>query len=176
MSDHNPLLVDLDLISPMDAAAMVNGAGEIVLSASGGLAAGDAGSAANFAINVKFKKRATLPDGHTHLIMRRTEMDGVHTYQVKATAISTLLRDSATGQAVIVARATISDITTPENPIVIDVNATLRVTVDDNGNPGIGADTIGFTVLSSGNALWFSSNGNGTAVNQVIVGGNLLVR
>ena len=155
---------------------MVNGAGEIVLSASGGLAAGDAGSEAAFAINVKFKQGATLPDGHANLVLRRTEVDGVHTYQVKATAVFTLLRDPATGQAVIVARATISDITTPESPVVIDTQASLRVTVDDNGNPGVSADTIGLTVLNGANALWFSSNGNGAAVNQPIVGGNLHVR
>ncbi len=47
--------------------------------------------------------------------------------------------------------------------------------MDDNGNPGIGADTIGLTVLTRTNALWFSSNGNGPTVNQVIVGGNLHV-
>ncbi len=176
ISDHNPLLVDLDLISPMDTSAMVNGAGEIVLSASGGLAAGDVGSEANFAINVKFKKGTTVPDGHANLVLRRTEADGTHTYLVKATAVSTLLRDPATGRAVIVARATISDITTPESPVVIDTNAAMRVTVDDNGNPGRGADTIGVTVLNGANALWFSSNGSGTAVNQPIVGGNLHVR
>jgi len=113
MSDHNPLLVDLDLVSPMDTSAMVNGAGEIVLSASGGLAAGDAGSEANFGVNVKFKKRSSRPEGHAYLVMRRTEVDGAHTYQVKATVITTLLRDVATGQAVIVGRATISDVTTP---------------------------------------------------------------
>lgn len=176
MADHNPLLVDLDLVSPTDRSAMVNGAGEIVLWTSGGLAAGDVGSEANFGINVKFKPRATTPEGHVNLVMRRTEVDGVHTYQVKATAITTLLRDVASGQALIVARATISDITTPESPVVVDTNAAMRVTVDDNGNPGIGADTIGLTVLTSSNALWFSSNGNGPAVNQVIVGGNLHVR
>jgi len=176
MSDHNPLLVDLDLVSPTDTSAMVNGAGEIVLWASGGVAAGDAGSEANFGINVKFKPRSTAPEGHVNLVLRRTEVDGVHTYQVKASAITTLLRDVATGQALIAARATISDITTPGSPVVIDANAILRVTVDDNGNPGIGADTIGLTVLNSANALWFSSNGNGPAVNQVIVGGNLHVR
>lgn len=176
MSDHNPLLVDLDLVSPRDTSAMVNGAGEIVLWTSGGLAAGDAGSEANFGINVKFKPRSTMPEGHVNLVMRRTEVDGVHTYQVKATAITALLRDVATGQALIVARATISDITSPASPVVVDANATMRVTVDDNGNPGIGADTIGLTVLTSTNTLWFSSNGNGPAVNQVIVGGNLHVR
>jgi uncharacterized protein len=176
MSDHNPLIVDLDLVSPLDASAMVNGAGEIVLSASGGLAAGDAGSEVNFAINVKFGRGSTVPEGHANLVTRRTEVDGVHTYQVKATTIGALLRDAATGQAVIVARATIRDITTPESPVVIDSNGAMRVTVDDNGNPGVGADTIGMTVLNGANALWFSSNGNGTAVNQVIVGGNLQVR
>jgi hypothetical protein len=75
-----------------------------------------------------------------------------------------------------VARATISDITTPGSPVVVDTNAAMRVTVDDNGNPGIGTDTIGLTVLTSTNTLWFSSNGNGPAVNQVIVGGNLHVQ
>lgn len=176
MSDHNPLLVDLDLVSPLDSSAMVNGAGELVLASSGGAAAGDAGSEANFAINVKFKKGATTAEGHALLVLRRTEGDAVHTYQVKATSITTLLRDVSTGQALIVARAVISDVTVPESPVVVTTQAWLRVTVDDNGNPGIGADLIGATVLDGAGALWFSTNGSGPALNQVIVGGNLHVR
>ena len=80
----------------------------------GGAAAGDPGSTASFVVNVKFKKNATAPDGHATLIFHRTESDGVlHTYQVKAT-ISTFLRSVATGEALLTATATITDITAPE--------------------------------------------------------------
>ena len=40
MSDHNPLVLDLDLVSPLDTSALANGAGELVLSSPGGVAAG----------------------------------------------------------------------------------------------------------------------------------------
>ena len=173
MSDHNPVLVDLDLVSPLDGAATVNGAGEIALAASGGTAAGDSGSEASFAINVKFKQGAAVATGHVALVFRRTELDGVHTYQVKATSITTLLRDVASGQALIVARAVVTDVTVPESPLLVDSHAWLRVTVDDNGNPGVGADRIGATVLDGANALWFTTNVSGS---DLLVGGNLHVR
>ena len=177
MSDHNPLIVDLDLISPLDTSASVNGAGELVLSASAGAAAGDPGSTASFVVNVKFKKNATAPDGHATLLFHRTEADGVrHTYQVKATTVLTFLRTVATGEALLTATATITDITARENPIVLHTDASLRATLDDNGNPGVLADTIAVTVLDDNAGLWFSSNGSGVAAPQVIVGGNLHVR
>ena len=59
---------------------------------------------------------------------------------------------------------------------MLHTHASLRVTLDDNGNPGVLADTIGVTVLDDNAALWFSSKGNGIAASQVICGGNLHVR
>ena len=42
------------------------------------------------------------------------------------------------------------------NPSSIDGNATLQVTMTDNGEPG-SSDTIGITVWNKQGGLWFSS-------------------
>ena len=176
MADHNPLLVDLDLVSPVDDSAMVNGAGELLLTSSGGAAAGDPGSQASFVLNVKFKKGESVPQGHATALIRRTEADGAHTYQIRITTFETLLRTLATGQAVVVGQAIITDVSVPESPVTLDAHALMRLAVDDNGNPGVGRDTIGVTVLDGSGGLWFSSNGSGIAAPQAIIGGNLHVR
>jgi len=63
-----------------------------------------------------------------------------------------------------------------DNPGAGRSNATLRVTVDDNGNPGIQSDTIGITVWAPGAPLRFSSNWDGTGtVEQAIAAGSLHV-
>jgi len=64
-------------------------------------------------------------------------------------------------------KASIQDITDPLNPMSIDGNATLQVTMTDKGEPG-SSDTIGITVWNKSGGLWFSSNWNGTkTVEQV---------
>jgi hypothetical protein len=107
---------------------------------------------------------------------RRTEADGVHTYSVKSTSIRTLVRDAAAGTATVLATARVRDITIPERPVVLLKAVTLRVSVDDNGTPGAGADTIGVTVLDPSSVLWFSSEGGLPAVQRPIDGGNIQVR
>ena len=72
-------------------------------------------------------------------------------------------------------KANIQDITNPLAPISIDGNATLQVTMTDNGEPG-GSDTIAITVWNKSGGLWFSSKWDGTkTVEQLIGGGNLVV-
>jgi len=177
MSDHNPLIVDLAPDADFDVSAKVSGGGELVLTNSAGLKAGDAESLANFALNAKFKKGATVPQGHVSITLRRTEADGLHVFQVKAASLSALVRDLATGNATVVGKATIRDITDPSAPIVVATDATVRLTVDDNGEPGVFADTIAITVLSQDGALWFSSNWNGTkTMDQAISEGNVQVQ
>lgn len=72
---------------------------------------------------------------------------------------------------------TVSDISDPSAPVVLDDQATLRLTVDDNGEPGIFVDAVGITVWQETGALWFSSNWyGGRTENQTIAGGNIQVR
>jgi predicted extracellular nuclease len=174
VADHNPLLVDLALEVESDTSAKISGGGEIVLASPAGTGAGDIGSITNFALSAQFKKGTNAPQGNVNVIVRATESDGVHVYQVKTTSLSTLLRDPGTGQGTIVGKATISDITDPSAPVTIDMQATARVTVDDNGEPGAFTDSVGITILSKDGTLWFSSRWDGSkTVNQQISEGNV---
>ena len=72
-------------------------------------------------------------------------------------------------------KASIQDITNPLAPVSIDGNATLQVTMTDEGSPGTN-DTIGITVWNKSGGLWFSSSWSGTkTIEQLLAGGNLVV-
>lgn len=90
--------------------------------------------------------------------------------------MTSLSTDPAAGTATFNGRANIQDVTDPLNPISIDGNATLQVTMTDRGEPGT-TDTIGITVWNKDGGLWFSSHWSGTqTLEQVLAGGNLVVR
>jgi len=83
---------------------------------------------------------------------------------------------STGGTATFNGKASIQDITDPYNPISIDGNATLQVTMTDRGDPGT-KDSIGITLWNKSGGLWFSSNWNGKqTVEQTLGGGNLVMR
>lgn len=178
MSDHNPVIVDLSLDPPSDRSSAVHGLGHLLLTNSSGLAAGDAGSQARVAMALRFARLLRRPIGHASVLVRRTEADGQrHVYQVRARVIRTLLTDGRTGKGTLVAAARITDVTRPNQPVLVEPQATLRLTFDDNGAPGASADTIGITVLNAAGQLWFSSDWSGTAtVEQTLAGGNIRVR
>lgn len=71
-------------------------------------------------------------------------------------------------------KATITDITDPNHPIVLAGDLTLDVTLTDKGTPG-SSDSIGLT-LWSGTTLSFSSEWTGSkTVEDLLSGGNLVV-
>ncbi|HET7081541.1 MAG TPA: hypothetical protein VFM49_29285, partial [Chloroflexia bacterium] len=72
-------------------------------------------------------------------------------------------------------KANIQDITDPQNPVTVEGNASLQLTMTDRGEPGAN-DTLAITVWNRNGALWYASNWNGTrTVEQVLGGGNLAV-
>jgi hypothetical protein len=88
-----------------------------------------------------------------------------------------MLTDRVSGKATIAAQARIVDITAPTAPVLVDPQASLRLTVDDNGSPGASADTIGITVWNRQGQLWFSSNWDGMkTIEQPIAAGSIRVR
>ena len=177
MADHNPLIIDLNLDAATDTTADASAGAHVVLVNSAGAGAGDPGSHANLTVTAKFKRGEATPQGQLMVIVRRTESDGLHTYQIKASTLTSFVRDLSTGRATIVAEATIMDVTNPEAPVVIDVRARVRAIIDDNGEPGGNNDTIAVTVLDQNGALWFSTNWDGVkTLDQPIAGGNVKVR
>jgi hypothetical protein len=104
--------------------------------------------------------------------------NGGRVYQIKGNSMTSLAvqPSAAGGTATFNGKANIQDVTDPLNPLSIDGNASLQVTMTDNGEPG-SADTIGITLWDKNGGLWFSSSWNGTkTVEQLLGGGNLVVR
>jgi hypothetical protein len=158
------------------ASNFISGGGNLVLSSSAGLKAGDAGSKNNFGFNIKYNKSGTNLQGNINTIVLRTEADGLHVYQIKGNVMTSLAVQTGPGTATFNGKANIQDITNPLAPISVDGNASLQVTMDDNGEPGTG-DTIGITIWNKSGGLWFASRWNGVkTVEQLLNRGNLIVR
>ena len=154
----------------------ITGGGHLRLSLSAGEKAGDAGSPCNWGFNVKYNNSGKNLQGNINVIVRRSEAEVTRVYQIKGNSMTSLSTTSATGKAIFNGKVNIQDITDPLNPIAVDGNATLQVTMADNGEPG-GDDTIAITVWNKQGGLWFSSRWDGVkTVEQLLSGGNLVVR
>ncbi|OQP61143.1 hypothetical protein A3860_05340 [Niastella vici] len=157
----------------------VSGGGYIQLAHPTGQMAGDVGSRNNFGFNVKFNKRDRNLQGNFNTIIRRTELDGVHVYQVQSNVLTTLWAIPAIGaipaRASFSGKASIQDITNPLAPVSIDGNAIVQVQTTDRSEAGTG-DAIAITVWNKSGGLWFTSNWNGMRYDeQVLAAGNIRV-
>jgi len=155
--------------------AFITGGGYLTNVSSGGQYAGDAGKKTNFGFNVKYNKSKTNLQGNINTIIRR----GAKTYQIKGnsmTSLATKMTTPTTGTATFNGKANIQDITNPLAVESVDGNATLQVVMTDAGDPGRN-DTIAITVWNKSGGMWFSSNWTGTkTLEQLLGGGNLVVR
>ena len=157
-------------------AGMITGGGFLVNRSSAGRTAGASGEKTNFGFNVKPNKSGNTLQGNINTIVR----NGGRIYQVKGNSMTSLLTKVGTastpGTATFEGKASIQDITNPLAPVAVDGNATLRVTMTDAGEPGSN-DKIGITVWDKAGGLWFSSNWDGANTQeQLLGGGNVVVR
>jgi len=159
----------------------ITGGGFLTLQSSAGLYPGQTGTKNNFGFNVKYNKSGTNLQGNINVIVRNNG----RVYQIKGNSMTSLAVQVCTGTgcptaanpsiATFNGKASIQDITDPLNPISIDGNATLQVTMHDCGSPGT-SDTIGITVWNKSGGMWFSSNWTGTkTAEQLLGGGDLAV-
>jgi hypothetical protein len=148
----------------------ITGGGHLVLTNPAGLIPGAVGSKSNFGFSVKYNKAGTNLIGNVRVLVR----NGDRVYQIKGNAISSLgVKDNT---ATLTGKANIQDVTNPAAPVSVDGNATLQLTMTDNGEPGF-LDTLAIQVLDKTGGMWFSSNWSGTTtVEQLLGGGNLAVR
>jgi VCBS repeat-containing protein len=157
------------------APGLITGGGFLLMenpTKSTGLYPGAAGTKTNFGFNIKNETKNGSPKGNINVIIR----NGGRVYQIKGNAMTSLgtQPNSTGGKATFNGKANIQDITDPLNVISIDGNATLQVTLTDNGNSG---DLIGITVWNKSGGLWYASRWDGTkTVEQTLGGGNLVVR
>ena len=150
----------------------VTGGGFIVNTDSDGRYAGDDDLHTNFGFNIKFNKKLTNVQGKVNVILRQ----GDRVYQVKSNATDTLLLDpNDHTRAEFRAKANLTDITDPLNPVSLGGNLTFIATVTDSAGQE-GEDQVGFT-LWNGDELWYSSRWNGTNTEeQSLRGGNVRVK
>jgi len=154
---------------------MITGGGFLMNQASGGQYPGQTGLKTNLGFNIKYNKSGTNLQGNINVIIR----NGGHVYQIKGNSMTSLANQinssGSGGTSTFNGKASIQDITNPLASISIDGGAALQVTLHDNGDPGT-SDTIGITVWNKSGGLWFSSNWNGGAtIEQLLGGGNLVV-
>ena len=144
----------------------ISGGGYLNLMSSGGPLAGN-GSKANFGFAFKYNKSGTNLKGHINLMIR----SGSHTWEVKSNNPTSLAGMPSTGRVTVVAKATVREL----GGGVFEPNATVELSMSDNGEPGEN-DTLAITAWSKSGALLFSSNWNGAKTEeQLLGGGNLQV-
>jgi hypothetical protein len=149
----------------------VSGSGFLVMSNSGGLYPGKAGTRNTFGFYAKYPAKGKNPDGYVVITMQ----SGNRIYQIRSASL-TSLTSPASGKAILTAKATIREVTSRRGGDVIDRDAALQLTMTDKGEPGT-SDTLGITVWNTKGGLWFSSNWDGTkTVEQTLGKGNLVVR
>ena len=155
---------------------MITGGGFLVNQNSFGEYAGGVGQKTNFGFNVKYNKAKTSLQGNINTIVRSS--DG-KVYQIKGnsmTSLATNLQVATAKKATFVGKANLTDITNPLNPVAVGGGHSLKVTMTDAGEPGKN-DTIGIQLTRTDGSLLFSSKWSGTnTVEQLLGGGNLVVR
>jgi VCBS repeat-containing protein len=152
----------------------ITGGGYLVMNGSAGQIAGAPGSKTNFGFNVKYNRNLTNQQGQANIIVRSNG----RVYQIKSNATDTLgvlANPDNTGKAEFTAKANITDVTNPANPVSMGGNFSLRLSLTDKGEPGT-ADTIAISVYAANGTLWYSSSWTGAAtLEQLLGGGNLSV-
>ena len=155
--------------------SFITGGGYLIMLNSGGLYPGAPATKNNLGSSVK-----NSSNGHKGNINTIIRNNG-RVYQIKGNAMTSLATQpvanpspATPATATFNGKANIQDITDPLNPISIDGNATLQVTMTDKGEPGT-VDTIGITVWNKSGGLWFSSNWNGTKTVELLLGGGNVV-
>jgi VCBS repeat-containing protein len=161
----------------------ITGGGQLVMDSSAGVYAADPNQVANYGFNAQAvqKGKNTQLKGRTTVIVRA--LDG-RKYKIRSNALLSLgvdLDPDGDGNSAIEphyaefeAKANITDVTDPLNPISMGGNLLLQLRMTDNGEPGDN-DTISITVWDGG-ILLFSTNWDGAqSVEQEVARGNLQV-
>jgi uncharacterized protein len=158
----------------------ITGGGFLLLTNSIGQLPGDFESINSFGFDVKYNKSGrNLQGNFTSLLVSEGRV-----YQIKSNVLSSLVVNPAPCAnatlespcfAVFTGKANIRDITNPDNPLDVDGNATLMVSITDYGEPG-SSDSIAITLFNKNGGLYFSSHWTADGpVEQSLGRGNLVV-
>jgi hypothetical protein len=143
----------------------------------GGTYAGTPGLSTNFGFVVKFQDKGKTPNGNIHMLIRKADDDGIHTYLVESTSITSVGVTNHTHHSTIssvVAKANLTDITDISAPVILGSNLKLQLNLTDNSESNSN-DLIGMTLWNGGTLLFSSSwTGNSTA-QRMISGGKIII-
>ncbi len=130
----------------------------------------------HFGFNVKYNKSGKNLKGNMNFLIRSKKDGEVHTYQIKANAMTSLgvnTTDPNSQTAVFVSKANGNDITNPKDLVSLGGNLTLQINMTDKGEPGIN-DQIAIS-LYDGSTLLYSSNWTGSKTDELVLGGGNLI-
>jgi uncharacterized protein len=168
---NNPLDDSIVVVSRALTSNFITGGGYLLLTDSNGQLPGDPASRNGFGLNVKYNRSGRNLQGRVNILLVSSE----RVYQIKGNVLTSLVVQTDSGSAIFNGKATIQDVTDPDNPLDVDGNATLQISMTDNGEPG-NQDSIAITVWNKDGGLYFSSHWNGVmTVEQYLGGGNLIV-
>jgi len=173
-----PPLPDAIVTVALPTSNFLTGGGYLVMQNSAGTYQASPGTHTNFGFDIKYNKALTNLQGHVNIIFRA----GSRTYQIKSTSLTSLgmptpnptLPVSSTNPAtaVFVSKATLTDVTLPNNPISISGGLSLQISLTDRGDPG-SQDSLAISLMN-GPQLYYSSDWTGVnTVEQTLDGGNL---
>lgn len=145
------------------------------MGSSAGVHAADAGTESGFCASAKYVKGGRELQSNAEI----TIQSDARVYRVAAGAMSSLTvqpdPSGKGGAATLMGDAVIEDVTDPHDPVAVDDDATLLLTLADGGGPSA-ADTVGITVWNKDGGLWFSSHWDGTeTVEQAVASGSVTV-
>ena len=156
----------------------VTGGGYLLNQSTAGTYAGDLDLRTHFGFNLKFidnHGRGQDIVGRATVIVRQSG----HIYRIRTNALKSLIvvpasnADPAVGE--FYSKASIEDVTDPNNPILITSQAQLNFTMTDYEDAsGQYRDLLGISVWAKNGSLLFSSNWTGVqTIEQAIEAGNL---
>ncbi len=154
------------------AAGTASGGGTLANLRSTGQVAGDSGLATHFAFSAR---TGTTQSGGVSVLVRKGGGAGTNLYLITGTALQAL---SATANSLVLRVAgSITDVSDPAHPLLLDPSVTIRLSAQDGGAGG-SADAAGVTVFKAGGDTWLNSSFltlSATAINQALAGGNVAV-
>ncbi len=154
------------------AAGTASGGGTLANLRSTGQVAGDSGLATNFAFSAR---TGAAPSGGVSVLVRKGGGAGTNLYLITGTALQAL---SATANSLVLrVSGSITDVSDPAHPLLLDGNVTIRLSAQDGGAGGA-ADAAGVTVFKANGDTWLNSSFltlSSTAINQALASGNVAV-
>lgn len=158
----------------------VTGGGNLIQINSGGQYAGTPGLRMNFGFNMKYTGSLKNLKGQITVIFRREVNGVIRLYQIKSNAINSLSLSTDTNfrKAIMLTKATLTDITNPDFHVSLGGNLNLRVEAWDNRiDNGGSLDRINVRLTNSKNQVLYASGIIGSTLQvQTINGGNINVR